>query len=249
MWMYAEGGALEGGGTSRSSAISPEGLAHFRSGLGWAEMTAEELFYYIYGVLHHEGYRERYANNFGKEVPRIPLAATRAGAEELSRLGKRLGDMHVDYETEDYDLITRDGGVRLVKPNTQEDLDVPKGEADLKVFYQATKIKELKVLLTDGSNKKVQDKTRILYNDHIEVRDIPSAAWDYEVNGKAALKWVMERQGIKIDKDSNILSDANAYATETAGDVAYPLKLLLRVISISLRTRTGIDACNKVDLQ
>ena len=253
--VYAAVGALEGGGGEagstwkRSSALKREGLDHFRAGLSWAELSAEDLFYYVYGVLHHKGYRKRYANNFGKEVPRIPLSATRDGAEELVRLGRVLGELHVGYETEDYNWLFSKKGIRLVIPGTQEDIQPPTDKEPQEKFYRVRKIREIKNPLPDDPKKKVLDKTRIIYNDHVEVRGIPPEAWDYEVNGKAALKWVIERQGIKIDKDSGILSDANAYAAETAGDVAYPLHLLLRVISISLRTRTAMDSCSKVDLQ
>lgn len=64
-------------------------------------------------------------------------------------------------------------------------------------------------------------------------------AWEYEVNGKAALKWVMERQCVSMDGKSGIVNDANIYATETAGDPSYLLKLLAQVIRVSIET-TGI---------
>lgn len=59
---------------------------------------------------------------------------------------------------------------------------------------------------------------------------------DYVVNGKSAIEWVMERQSVTTDKDSGIVKDANAWATETMGEARYPLSLLLRVITVSLET-------------
>ncbi len=76
----------------------------------------------------------------------------------------------------------------------------------------------------------------MIYNSRITIRDIPEAAWEYVVNGKPALAWIMERQCVRTDKASGIVSDANRYATETAGDPRYPLDLLLRVITVSLET-------------
>jgi len=81
-----------------------------------------------------------------------------------------------------------------------------------------------------------KDRTTILYNAHITVRGIPAKAYDYVVNGRSAIDWVIERQCVKTDKDSGIVSDANRYATETLNNPRYPLELLLRVITVSLQT-------------
>jgi SOS-response transcriptional repressor LexA len=81
-----------------------------------------------------------------------------------------------------------------------------------------------------------KDKSTVIYNDLITVQDIPLEAYDYVVNGKPAIEWVMERQSVTTDKASGIVKDANAWATETAGDARYPLSLLLRVITVSLET-------------
>jgi len=80
------------------------------------------------------------------------------------------------------------------------------------------------------------DKTTVVYNSNITMTGIPPEAYDYVVNGKPALEWVMERQVVKTDKDSGIVNDANRYAIETVGDPAYPLKLFQRVITVSLET-------------
>ncbi len=76
----------------------------------------------------------------------------------------------------------------------------------------------------------------MIYNPRITVRNIPADAWHYVVNGKPALSWVMERQCVRIDRKSGIVSDANRYATETVGNPRYPLDLLLRMITVSLET-------------
>lgn len=81
-----------------------------------------------------------------------------------------------------------------------------------------------------------KDKTTIVYNEHITVGNIPSQAYEYVVNGKSAVEWVMERQVVKVDSASGIVSDANNYAIETVGNEAYPLELLQRIISVSMDT-------------
>ena len=89
---------------------------------------------------------------------------------------------------------------------------------------------------------KGKDKSVIHYNDFITVRDIPLEAYEYVVNGKSAVEWVMERQSVTTDKASGIVKDANAWAVETAGDARYPLSLLLRVITVSLETMKIVKA-------
>ncbi|MCC6922231.1 MAG: hypothetical protein IT525_04055 [Nitrosomonas sp.] len=92
------------------------------------------------------------------------------------------------------------------------------------------------------------DKTTVLYNDKITIKNIPPAAWDYIVNGKAALDWVMERQGVKTDKDSGIVNDANDWAIETMHNPRYPLELFCRVVRVSLETLKIVDNLPKLDI-
>ena len=86
-----------------------------------------------------------------------------------------------------------------------------------------------------GSGAK-KDISTVVYNTHITISGIPEDAWDYVVSGKPALSWVMERQCVKTDKPSGIVSDANRYAIETMEDPSYPLNLFLCVITVSLET-------------
>ena len=94
-----------------------------------------------------------------------------------------------------------------------------------------------------GNNK---DRSTVIYNPNITVRGIPEEAWDYVVNGKPAPAWVMERQTVKTDRASGIVSDANRFAIETIGDARYPLDLLLRVITVSIETMKLVRTLPKV---
>jgi phage repressor protein C with HTH and peptisase S24 domain len=95
---------------------------------------------------------------------------------------------------------------------------------------------------------KGKDKSVVHYNDLITVRGIPIEAYDYVVNGKSAIEWVMERQSVTTDKASGIVKDANDWATETVGDPRYPLSLLLRVITVSLETLRIVRALPALDI-
>ena len=92
------------------------------------------------------------------------------------------------------------------------------------------------------------DRSRIVYNSKIIVEGIPAAAHDYVVNGKSAIEWVMERQAVTTDKDSGIVNDANDYAIETINDAAFPLKLLLSVITVSMRTMEIVKALPTLEI-
>ena len=197
------------GSPVRRDGITDAGLAHFQSAYSGEAITKEDLFYYVYGVLHSPEYRERYADNLGKELPRIPKAPTAAAFRAFSEAGRALGELHVGYE-----------GV----PEYPARIEGPTSPTTTQLRVEGMKF---------GKRK---DKTVIHYNAFFTVRDIPLAAYEYVVNGKSAIDWVMERQAVTTDKASGIVKDANAWATETVGDPRYPLSLLLRVITVSLET-------------
>ena len=94
---------------------------------------------------------------------------------------------------------------------------------------------------------KQKDRSKIIYNSHIAVEGIPEKAYDYMINGKTAIAWVMERQCVKTDKKSGITNDANRFAIETMQDPAYPLRLLAKVITVSLDTIKIVDTLREVD--
>ncbi|TWA90889.1 putative helicase [Azospirillum brasilense] len=203
---------------TRIDAITDEGLAHFQAVYPGEFITKDDLFYYVYGLLHSEEYRERYADNLSKQLPRIPAVKPYANFRAFVEAGRALGALHVDYESvEPYPLTFTRGDVGLAPP------------ADPQSFYRVEQMKFA------GKRPKLDKKT-VIYNANITVTGIPLEAYDYVVNGKSAIDWVMERQCVKTDKASGIVNDANLYAIETVGDPAYPLKLLQRVITVSLET-------------
>src|SRR5690606_38512588 len=118
---------------------------------------------------------------------------------------------------------------------------IPEAEGNPQKFYRVSKMKF-------GGKGKEKDRTTVIYNDNITMQNIPLEAYDYVVNGKPALEWVMERQVVKTDKDSGIVNDANRYAIETVGDPAYPLKLFQRVITVSLETMKIVRSLPPLDI-
>lgn len=209
------------GGLHRRDAITDAGLTHFQSVYPGQQICKEDLFYYVYGIFHSPDYRERFADNLSKEMPRIPAVKKAADFWAFSNAGRALADLHLNYETvEPYPLTIEAKGML--------------SDAD----YRVEKMKFAKK----------GDKTTVIYNHRITLKGIPEAAWDYVVNGKAALDWVMERQAVRTDKTSGIVNDANDWAVETMGNPKYPLELFQRVVTVSLETQKIVKALPKLDL-
>ncbi|KGJ22541.1 DEAD/DEAH box helicase [Paracoccus sanguinis] len=214
----------------RRDGITDAGLKHFQDAYPGETISKEDVFYYVYGLLHSEDYRAKYADNLSKELPRIPRVKTAADFWAFSRAGRELGDLHVNYETvEPYPVTYKQGDPRtwVIK--------------DPEAFYRVTK-------WAFGKKGKEKDKTTVIYNANITMTDVPLEAYDYVVNGKPALEWVMERQVVKTDKASGIVNDANRYAIETMNNPAYPLELFQRVITVSLRTMKIVRGLPKLEV-
>ena len=219
---------------TESDGICDKGFAHFQAAYPNESITKEDLFYYIYGLLHSPDYRDRFKNNLSKELPRIPAVKTFADFQAFSRAGRELGDLHVNYESAPmYDKVTID-----LKTQPEGLIEDPAENAK---FYHVKKMK---------FNKNGKDKTIVKYNANITIKGIPLNAYEYIINGKSALEWVMNRQCVKLDKKgkSYIKNDANDYANETMQNPAYPLQLFQRVITVSLKTMEIITNLPDLDI-
>jgi len=225
-------------GLKRRDAITDEGLAHFQEAYPSEQIIKEDLFYYVYGILHSEDYRTRFADNLSKELPRIPRVKEATDFWVFSKAGRDLAALHLNYETVETYPVKFTGKLK----HTGKDFS----NASSEDFY-VTKMRHPKVRCPE-TNKSVNDLTRITYNDKITLEDIPLEAYDYVVNGKPAIAWVMERQGVSTHKDSGITNDANDWAIETMGNPRYPLELLQRVITVSLETMKIVNNLPKLDL-
>ncbi len=220
-------------GLQRRDAITDEGLAHFQAAYPNEKITKDNLFYYVYGLLHSEDYRARYADNLSKELPRIPCVKSAEDFWKFVNAGHELGHLHVNYETvEPYPVTFKKGNPKQTEISNPEK------------FYYVTEMKFAKI-----KNSKEKDKSTVFYNSNIIMTDIPLEAYEYIVNGKPALEWVMERQCVKTDKKSGIVNDANRYAVETVGNPAYPLELFQRVITVSLETMKIVKNLPKLVLR
>jgi len=176
-------------------------------------VTKEDIFYYVYGLLHSPQYRERYRNDLKKMLPRIPLVASTENFWMFSRAGRKLAELHLNYETVDPWPL-------------EEEI---KGDPNDPATYRITKMRFGK---TRGGK---EDRTVIVYNDHITLRGIPLEAYEYVVNGKSAIEWIMERYQVSRDKKSGIVNDPNRWLEEQ-GDPYYIIDLIKSVVTVSMET-------------
>ena len=197
------------------------------------DISKDDLFYYIYGVLHSPEYRERFRNNLAKQMPRVPPVKSAEVFRTFRDAGRALGDLHVNFEkVEPYMVTFREGDHRLI----------PEAQKDPASFYRVTKMKF-------GGRGKDRDRSTVIYIDCITMENIPLAAYEYVVNGKSALEWVMERQVVKQDRASGTVNDANDYANETVGDPRYPLDLFRRIVTVSLETVNIVNGLPPLDIE
>jgi predicted helicase len=160
-----------------------------------------------------------------KELPRIPCVKTTKDFWHFSQAGRDLAELHLNYETVACYPVVLDAGKKKI--TELEDKD-----------YYVTKMKFFKK----------GEKHTVIYNDKITIRNIPEEAFDYIVNGKAALDWVMERQAVTTHKESGIVNDANDWAIETMNNAKYPLELFMRVITVSIETMKIVNALPKLEI-
>ena len=185
-------------------------------------ITKEHIFYYVYGLLHSKDYRERFAADLKKSLPRIPLVDNVEDFMNFYKAGRKLADLHLNYETvEPY----KDAIVTGEKPLEGNDSD-----------YEYYKIPDKMRF------KSKQDKSTIYYNGHIVVSNIPEKAYEYVVNGKSAIEWLVERYCVSVDKASQIKNDCNDWALEHKKP-RYILDLLLSMITVSVQS---VDIINSL---
>ncbi|HBC9088365.1 TPA: DEAD/DEAH box helicase [Citrobacter koseri] len=210
---------------SRRDAISDFGLMHFCNYYNEKSISKLDVFYYTYALLNNKNYIDRYIDNLSKELPRIPCVKKYEDFLSYAKAGRDLADLHLNYETVEPYKATIDTGTLLYSQLGKDD------------FY----VEKMKFAKKD-------EKSTIIYNNKIRIKNIPVEAFDYIVNGKPALEWVMERQSVSKHKDSGIVNDANDWAIETMDNPRYPLELFLRIITVSLETQKIINNLPKLEI-
>lgn len=204
--MFSAASAPDADGYVRRDAITDWALDAFRTHYGDAAISKEDIFWYVYGILHSPEYRQRFAADLKKMLPRIPFAEDFIA---FSAAGRQLGEWHLNYETVEPFPLTEEAKRLVMEPDD----------------YLVTK-------MTFGKKDGKPDKSVIVYNPHLVLRDIPLEAYEYVVNGKPAIEWIMERYQVTVDKASGIKNDPNQWSE----DPRYIVDLLKRIVRVSLES-------------
>jgi len=199
----------------RRDAVSDWILTTARKQYG-NKVTKEDIFYYVYGILHSPEYRTTFAIDLKKSLPRLPLVDKAQDFWAFSSAGRDFAELHLNYETiEPYKGCMVSYGAYTNKGQS--------------INYHVEKMRFGKI------DSKTADKSIIYYNEGITIEKIPAEAYEYIVNGKSAIEWIMERYAITTDPKSGIINDPNDWAKEH-NDEKYIFNLLLRVINVSIKT-------------
>ena len=213
-------------GYRRIDNITDEALAKFQAGYG-PLITKDDIFFYVYGLLHSPDYRETYAADLKKMLPRIPLVED---AQPFIDAGRKLSELHLGYES--------------VEPYSLEGLDAqPAGGQDPYAFY-AVGDKKMRFGKPSSEQKAAgerHDRATIHYNGRITLSGIPQEAYRYMLGSRSAIEWIIDRYYIKTDKASGIVNDPNDWSKEV-GDPRYIIDLLARIVTVSLETVKIVDA-------
>ena len=212
----------------RRDGITDWILKEVRSRYGTREITKEMIFYYIYGLLHSEDYRQRFAADLKKSLPRIPIVERVEDFMDFYKYGKKLADLHLNYE----DVPAYEGcDVRIADYVETENYNA----------YNHFHVDKMRF-------KSKDDKSTIIYNGNITIENIPAKAYEYIVNGKSAIEWIVERYCVSRDKKSLIMNDANDWGKEHHKP-RYILDLLLSVINVSVQTVDIVKALPKLKFE
>ncbi len=167
----------EDGGNRRENTTD-WALGQFRAQYG-DDVSKWDIFHYVYAVLHHPTYRDRYRENLKRELPRIPLVPDAAAFRALATAGARLADLHVAYE-----------GASEYPLEWVENRAVP----------FSRRVARMKL---------TPDKRGVVVNESLTLRGVPAEAFEYRLGNRSALEWVIDQYQVTTDKRSGLTSDPN----------------------------------------
>lgn len=208
----------------RYENITDWALKEYRKHYG-EDVTKEDIFYYVYGLLHSFEYRERYRNDLKKMLPRIPFVSSVEDFWAFSNAGRKLADLHLNYET--------------IEPwPLKEEIN---GDPNDLATYRVSKMRFRK------TQDRKDDKTTIIYNENITLSGIPLEAYEYIVNGKSPIEWVMERYKVSRNRKSGIINDPNKWLEEQ-GNPRYIVDLIKRLVRVSIETMKIVEGLPSLNI-
>ncbi|MFT4034326.1 MAG: hypothetical protein QM679_01975 [Patulibacter sp.] len=219
-------------GYRRVDNISDGFHAHYREAFG-EEVAKDDIFYAVYAILHSPQYRETFAADLKKMLPRIPQPARAEDFFAFADAGRRLAKLHTGYEQ------------ASPYPLTEE--DTSPDDIDDYARYAVTKMRFGRPTAEQKAAELRHDRSTIIYNQHVTLRSIPDEAYRYQLGSRSAVEWIIDRYQVKTDKASGIVNDPNDWSREV-GDPRYIIDLIGRVITVSLETMAIVDTLPQLPL-
>jgi predicted helicase len=212
---FADNHDADGWGYRRVDNITDAILALYREAVGDG-VTKDDIFYYVYGTLHDEDYRTRYAADLKKVLPHIPIPDSADRFTAVTDIGRKLADLHLNYEAaQPYPLH--------LELRTGAD---PKDRATWRVEKMRWRSKT--------------DRDAIVYNGKLTITGIPSKAHDYMLGARSALDWIIDRYQVKTDPASGIVNDPNDWC-DGHDDPTYIVDLIKKITTVSVETMKLVD--------
>ena len=183
-------------------------------------VSKDHIFAYVYGILHSPDYRERYATDLARMLPRIPEVTTAEAFYAFAEAGQKLLDLHIGYEQ--------------VEPYALEEVwseSAPAGDAR---WY----VRKMKW----AGTPKDKDRSAIVVNEWLTLRGIPEEAHRYVVGPRSALEWLLDRYQVRTDSASGIVNDPNDWGLELEPPQSdYIPQLVKRIVRVSIETMRIVD--------
>ncbi|OBB87978.1 DEAD/DEAH box helicase [Mycolicibacterium peregrinum] len=211
-------------GYRRVDNITDNILALYRDAIG-DQVTKDEIFFYVYGLLHDPAYRRTYAADLRKMLPHIPTPDSRERFEQLAAAGRALADLHVGYES--------------VAPYPVDIQVKPGVDPGVRDTWRVSKLKWAKKKDPE-TGKSADDVTTLVYNPKVTIIGIPQEADRYMLGSRSALAWIVDRYQVKTDKASGIVNDPNDWCDEH-DDPRYIVDLIAKVTTVAVETMKIVD--------
>lgn len=242
-------------GKHRQDNITAKALTLFQIFYDADGITREDIFHYVYAVLHHPAYRTRYAENLKRDLPCIPFIGCSGGLRPPSLVRNQDGGHRPPLQSATFyplsAVATMQGeGKPLHDPKASYEMfrafaAAGKTLAELHVNYESAKEfklerienKEVKLDWRVAAMKLSKDKTSLFYNDFLTLNGIPPEVFAYKLGNRSALEWVIDQYRVAKDDDGNLTSDPNRL-----DDEEYIVRLIGQVITVSLETMKVVNA-------
>lgn len=214
-------------GYRRVDNVTDATLASYREHYGDAGITKEDIFFYVYALLHHPEYRERYEDDLKKMLPHIPRAT---GFHTYASVGRELAELHVNYERVEQ------------HPSVHEEISLHAPEDPWERYRIGTR-----KMRFPKQGRRDTDYTRLEYNDYVTLTGIPAEAQGYSISGRSPLEWIIDRYHAKTDKASGIVNDPNDFLREQGRPDAV-VDLIKRLVTVSMRTQELLETLPKLEI-